>query len=950
MSNIFFPENLSPQGFITDFLTAQMYSPDFKKLREFIQGGKDLSKETEGRLFCMNALSKNEFEKKTLQVMPKVSTGSERLDRHKMRKYVDFLTHMKPAQIAALVPYIRLYVTYEANDVALTRKEIKFSQPHKLRDQNPIVFGVANKGGSNAGITNLNVSRDFQYYGTTNRFSVDISYFFDSFATFANGSEYAGVPSVSYILSQHGIPEGSDYISLIKKGSFKTKDGITIREYLTLEYGYKFPDDINAELVDPLLKMWFEEEEKKELRLTCFKHDFQFSEKGEVNLNVSYVAAPEAAMASRSEEKRNDPFSISKASVLEEIFDEKSEAKVAKLEIAQRIKEQMGDLKLLNTTRDELIRNYCEKDKDHPLKTIDEMIEESTKKINSVKRAMSAYVDYFFTRYFMTKGHLYHIKFRPLPYELESKVLKADSDTVTGGDLTTELTTDVIRVNPPLKGKKFTKTTSYNYEKIIKDLSDEELNFLTSISDIKQKSPDRSNDIEERFQSRLKLGTGPEEIYKSYSFYELLQTFTLSRLAAQHFMVHAERLDSETDEKIAAITQQDQQQFNYTFGNFNFFPLKVLIAAILDFAFDEEQDSKNFPTICLGNALTDSMGKKYFVNMGDILIETNFFKEWLYKNFIDPEKFSPTMEDLISSIFESLVPSALAAGTGHFSKGNHGHITRQIFDMSGDFIENEENIKNLAGNDEKKRKKAIIELAKSVKKPSKKTEVKIPFVYYYQEVFSNPSNPKQAKNAFLKKFGQRTFNKTADFTDGIYHVYAGQIDGIVKELNFSYVNDPYLHTLLAKRNPNHLSAYLRYAYSADITFAGNNLYFGKTAYFAIPVNQFNIGVRTEAPDKDVFGLSGYYQISKTTDKITMGDYTTTVTAKNMYSPVEEEAKKNKCPTKKSITSAPNVSESPEEKEIKNYVEHDIKEYIEKALKEVPTLRERYDIKVKEDKK
>ena len=950
MSNIFFPENLSPQGFVTDFLTAQMYSPDFKKVREFMQKGDDLSKQTEGKLFCMNALSKSEFEKRVLQTTPKVSTGNARLDAVKMRKYVDFLTHMKPAQIAALVPYIRLYVTYTVNGKELTKREIVFSKDHKLRDQNPVIFGVANKGGSNAGVKSLNVARDFQYYGTTNRFSVQIDYFFDSFATFANGSQYAGVPSLSYMLSKFGIPQGSDYISLIKKGSFKTNDGVTVREYLTLEYGYKFPDDISAQLVDPLMKKWFEEEEKKELRLTCYKHDFQFSEKGEVNLNVSYVAAPEAAMASRSEEKRNDPFSISKASVLEEIFDEKSETKIAKLEIAEKIKAQMVDLKALNTTRDSLIRNYCPEGDNKDVKLIDKMIEENTKKINSIKRAMSAYVDYFFTRYFMTKGHLYHIKFRPAPYELESGVLKSNSDLVTGGDLTTELTTDIVRVQPPIKAdKKLSKVTSFDYQKIIDDLSEPELRFSTSISEVKQKSPDRSSDIKERFSDRLNLGNGSEEVHKKHSFYELLQTFTLSRMSAQHFMVHTERLDSETDEQIAPITRQDQQQFNFTYGNFNFFPLKALIAAILDFAFDEEQDSKNFPTICLGNVLTDSMGKKYFVNMGDILIETSFFKEWLYKNFIDPEKFSPTMEDLIGSIFESLVPSVLKAGTGHFSKGNHGYITRQIFDISGDFFNNEENGKNLASEDSSKRKKAILDLAKSVKKPSKKAEVKLPFVYYYQEAFNNPSNPKQAKSAFLKKFGERTFNKAADYADGIYHVYAGQIDGIVKKLNFTYVNDPYLNTLLAKRNPNHLAPYLRYSYGANVDFVGNNLYFGRTAYFAIPVNQFNIGVRTATPDRDVFGLSGYYQISKTVDKISMGEYTTTVTAKNMYSPIEEEAKKKKCPTKNSISTPPPTTGQPKEENITNHVVHDIKEYIQKTLNEVASLRERFDIKIEEKK-
>ena len=962
MSNIFFPENLSPQGFITDFLTAQMHSPDFKKIREFLENGDDLSKQTEGRLIFMSPHSKNEFEKKILQTTPKVSTGNPRYDALKMRKYVDFLTRMKPAQIAALVPYIRLYVTYTASSKAssvsvektIGKRQIKFSQPHRLKDQNPVLLGVANKGGSNAGIANLNVSRDFQYYGTTNRYSVDMSFFFDSFATFANGSEHAGVPSLSFILSQFGIPQGSDYISLIKKGSYKSGKFI-IREYLTLEYGYKFPDDISGELVDPLMKKWFEEEEKKELRLTCHKHDFRFSEKGEVVLNVSYTAAPEAAMASRSEEKRNDPFSISKASVLEEIFDEKSEGKVARLEIAQKIKNQMLDLKELNKFREKLISDYCPQEKSvaKSIKTIDEMIEEVNKKISSVKRAMSSYVDYFFMRYFMTKGHLYHIKFRPTPYEVESQVLKSASDLVIGGKAATRLSTDIYRVQPPIDSadKKLNFTTSFDYQKIIDELSKDEVKLATSIKSIRQKAPDQSSDIQNRFQDRLNMGTSSEEIYKKYSFYELLQAFTLSRLSAQHFVAHSGRLDAEVEEGApSVVTTQDASQFNYTFGNFNFFPLKALIAAILDFAFDDDQDAKNFPMICLGNAVADSMGKKYFVNLGDLLIETNFFKEWLYKNFIDPEKFSPTMEQLISSIFDSLVPSVMSAGTGHFSKGGYGQICRQIFDISGDFFENEKNIKDLSGNNSSKRKAAIQAMAKSIKRPSRKSEIKLPFVYFYQEVHADPSNPKQAKSAFLKKFGKRNFNKAADFVDGIYHVYAGQIDGIVKELNFDYVSDPYLNSLLAKRNPNQLAAYLKYSYGASIRFVGNNLYFGRTAYFAIPVNQFNIGVRTQTPNKDVFGLSGYYQINKTVDNISMGDYTTTVTAKNMYSPIEEEAKKNKCPTNPSIAAPKKASSSEEEDEIKTYVEHNVQEYIEKALKEVPTLRERYDIKLGETKK
>jgi len=206
----------------------------------------------------------------------------------------------------------------------------------------------------------------------------------------------------------------------------------------------------------------------------------------------------------------------------------------------------------------------------------------------------------------------------------------------------------------------------------------------------------------------------------------------------------------------------------------------------------------------------------------------------------------------------------------------------------------------------------------------------------------------------LKDFGKRSFNKKKDFEDGIYHVYAGQIDGIVKELDFNYITDPYLHTILAMRNPNHLAPYLRYSYGADIKFVGNDLYFGKTSYFAIPVNQFLVGVKTDSSDKDLFGLSGYYQINKTVDRIAMGDYTTTVTARNMYSPALEEAKKAKCPHKNKINSPKDQGKKGKEKKILNYVEHDLKEYIERALKENLSLRTTHRLrltkKAKEEKK
>ena len=345
------------------------------------------------------------------------------------------------------------------------------------------------------------------------------------------------------------------------------------------------------------------------------------------------------------------------------------------------------------------------------------------------------------------------------------------------------------------------------------------------------------------------------------------------------------------------------------------------------------------------------MGKEFHVNLGDLLVDKDFFKEWLQKNFIDTEKFDPTLDDFLKAIFEGLVPSILRAGVGHFNKGNHGGIKSQTFEVSRDIFNNPEILKDLESDEESKRAKARAKLASSIKKPAKLKEVKRPLVIYYQDGFNNPTSPKQLKASILRKFQNRNYNKKKDYSEGIYHVYAGQNTGIVKRIDFSYIQDPNLNTALAIRNPNNLAPYLRYSYEARIDFFGNDLFFGNSNFFAIPQNQFNVkqtGITIDRPERDVFGLSGYYQISETRDRISMGNYTTSVIAKNMWSPALQKAKLAKCPNRPSITSPSSggpggVGQG--EKEIPLFVKHDIAEYIDKAFVGVARLRERFNVRL-----
>ena len=974
-TNIFFPQNLSPQGFLTDMILAQMRSPSAPfngptGLKAKIYG-EDFSTVTGNKLFFLHPDDKSKFLKETLPKTAKKNEGffqNYKRD-YTMRRYINFLNNMTPAQQAVLVPYIRLYTKTFQEKKFLRSREIVFNKEYRIPNVAPAA-GLFNNGGKgNAGIEEMQVSRDFQYYGITNRYSVEMSFFFDSFETFANGMQYDNAVgrTIDAIADGNaqallGQDQGSGYISLIKKGSKKDETGNPIREYLILEYGYKFPDNIDPNIVSPEDRVIFETQEKKELRLTCYKHDFRFSETGEVALQVSYVAAPEAAMGTRDEEKTNDVFLISNKGIIDEIMDERPETD---LKIIQSLKEELFLIKWKNDLRKKLLQNYCsdgEDDKD--ISKIDEQIKEANKLINSTKKALLAYVEYFFMRYFMKKNSLWNISFQLDPYEAENEVIElADKGfykSADGAPASVKYKLRLNKVNSDKAGvrEKDIYTTTCDYQNKINELKNK-IHFAPTIDDsyVPKTSVLKEDEIIKRFadaEGKPTNGTKllKDSVHEKYAYYQALQTFTLSRMAAQAAVVRVGlSAKSPDDETETAEINQDVTNYQDLYGNITFFPLKALVAAAIDFTLDEKEDEKDFPIICLGNILTDSMGKEYFTNLGDLLVDIDFFKEWLYKSFIDIEKIDPTLDDFMNAIFESLVPSVLGAGLGHYTKGNHGFIGRQVYELSEDALKEKDLFQDLISNDKNEREKAQNKLADLVKRPAKKSEVKRPLVIYYQESLNNPQDIKQAKSAFLKNFGKRNFNKKQDYTDGIYHVLMGQNSGIVKGINFSYINDPALNTLFSMRNPNHLVAYLRYSYEASVEFVGNDLFFGKTAYFAIPKNQFNVsqsGLTLRKPSKDVFGLSGYYQISKTTDRISMGEYTTSVTAKNMFSPVVEEEKLKKCPKKSSIKSpsgGTGATKKAKEKEYNSFVQHEIVEYIDEAFQSVPDLRERFNIRL-----
>ena len=90
-SNIFFPENLSPQGFLTDMITAQINSdsapfPDLKK----IIYQKDFTQKLSNKLFFLHPLDHKKLIVETLpKTLKSAGESGEWWDEYKRRRYVN---------------------------------------------------------------------------------------------------------------------------------------------------------------------------------------------------------------------------------------------------------------------------------------------------------------------------------------------------------------------------------------------------------------------------------------------------------------------------------------------------------------------------------------------------------------------------------------------------------------------------------------------------------------------------------------------------------------------------------------------------------------------------------------------------------------------------------------------------------------------------------------------
>ena len=118
-----------------------------------------------------------------------------------------------------------------------------------------------------------------------------------------------------------------------------------------------------------------------------------------------------------------------------------------------------------------------------------------------------------------------------------------------------------------------------------------------------------------------------------------------------------------------------------------------------------------------------------------------------------------------------------------------------------------------------------------------------------------------------------TGNFEKDLEQGIYHQYIGASCGLLKELNFSREEQPYLREAKIQKDGALGAEQLRELFSVDIKMVGNNLFKNGQLTYVNPVL-----INTTEEQLRLLGLHGYYLITAVKSEVTEGGFTTTLKA------------------------------------------------------------------------
>ena len=825
---IFFPQNSSKQGIITDFVTAQLRKGTFKRSREALTKiiyDDDISDEVANQFGLTQEGSKELLElirqrrqagrSKIVSFNPNFNQdfeavqgnrrGTKLSDRKLHREYLQYMNNIGSNELATLFPYIRFYYRYRENDNK-TWKEVAFPFPMFSKEEEFSILKDRFSRGDGAGVESLSVDRKFPAMGNVMSVKVNASFFFQN----------TNVLTKDRTINGRKLPYGFSFLKLV---DFLDSS----REQIVVEYGWGLSNFTDTSIIEPEMQDLIRVKEKKRWTLRYVGHDFNIAQDGSVRLGINFTTSQESDVY-----MRNDVGVLN------------NKAAISQQPASPAIKKQ---LKLYTEMRktDEDLRKQ---------------IKELENKVRLVKKEI---------RYNKTdRGGLISKKKR-YAGEREGLLEKRKKLSLQMNNLRK-------RLGPFVKSI-FVDTIINNYEM-----------FALTFHATDQKNP---QDDSRTFNLDSELSMVIPDRKKNVRNFKKLTNFSTEFDTGKFDSIFLNRLGDTEEERDNFLDKLVGNLFNRPkglmekkknkdkkFGYILFFPLRALISAAYNMLNEEEKEK--YPYVALGNVPARSLNSDYVVNLGDVLIEVETFQKWYHNNYYKKNRLQYAFGDFLQDIMRELVPQALYnSSTGIFGQNKLGVVKPMVFETT---LKNNRKDRALLNDLYYNYSNTTLrKFSDKILRPGEKTKDETSGMVLYT-IVRNPSSDQASP--FLKlNLSKTNFDEREDSKFGVSYVKIGADSGLLRNINFSATDFSGLRTALwaegMKDNP---ATRIRYKYSANVELVGNNVFF-KGGYFAISPNSLGLVDATYDP-----GIVGYYVIQSVTDNISRGEYSTNAYGTWVYNP------------------------------------------------------------------
>lgn len=332
--------------------------------------------------------------------------------------------------------------------------------------------------------------------------------------------------------------------------------------------------------------------------------------------------------------------------------------------------------------------------------------------------------------------------------------------------------------------------------------------------------------------------------------------------------------------------------------------LYVFLGAILDVALESinVNGEREVKTLCGMVKVRDPrQNKEILINLADIPVSLNMFTNWFFDVCISKEltewRFKRFLNDVINQLFSSLVKAKCFdredIGTGGdldlkveildlpIASDGSDPIIPEIDTRVGDHV--------LAWNASDgtprtgPQKPLQIE---EIPDPTANLDYTNTNISSYLILYAKHTRPEEFQ------YPNPSGREDEDRKRKVYHLRVGRNRGLVKNINFSRVDQPYAKEarLLASVEENDRILAVRELYDADITLYGNTIWSPGSLFYVDLSSWFGARTKNENDDLDIavkMGLQAYYRVISTSSFIENGKYEVQIRGKYEFSGVKK---------------------------------------------------------------